>query len=328
MSRVLVTGGAGFIGSHLIDRYLERGWDVVALDDLSSGRESNLARALRNPNFRLVVGDVRDEAVVAELVRSADLVLHMAARVGLKLVVQSAVETLGANVDGTQMVLRQAVRYGRKIVVASTSEVYGLATKFPSSEEDPITIGSPTKSRWSYALSKALDESAALAHYREDGLPAIVVRLFNTVGPRQTAHYGMVIPRFVRQALAGEPLTVYGDGTQTRCFGYVGDIVNGIVALTDEPKALGQVINLGNPQETRILDLAQRILTLTASRSPLEFVPYDRAYEANFEEIYRRVPDIAKARELIGFAPRMGLGDILAAVVEEQSQAPPRAVPA
>jgi len=328
VSRVLVTGGAGFIGSHLIDRYLERGWDVVALDDLSSGRESNLARALRNPNFRLVVGDVRDEAVVAELVRSADLVLHMAARVGLKLVVQSAVETLGANVDGTQMVLRQAVRYGRKIVVASTSEVYGLATKFPSSEEDPITIGSPTKSRWSYALSKALDESAALAHYREDGLPAIVVRLFNTVGPRQTAHYGMVIPRFVRQALAGEPLTVYGDGTQTRCFGYVGDIVNGIVALTDEPKALGQVINLGNPQETRILDLAQRILTLTASRSPLEFVPYDRAYEANFEEIYRRVPDIAKARELIGFAPRMGLGDILAAVVEEQSQAPPRAVPA
>jgi len=324
MNRVLVTGGAGFIGSHLIDRYLARGCEVVALDDLSSGRESNLAQALPNPKFRLVIGDVRDDAVVGNLVRDTDLIFHMAARVGLKLVVQSAVETLSANIDGAQTVLRQAVRYGRKIVVASTSEVYGLTTRFPSNEDDPITIGSPVKSRWSYALSKAVDESAALAHYREDGLQAVVVRLFNTVGPRQTSRYGMVIPRFVRQALAGEPITIYGDGTQTRCFGHVSDILDGIMALSEAPAAFGQVINVGNPQETRILDLAQRILALTGSRSRLEFISYDEAYEANFEEIYRRVPDIAKAHSLVGFAPRLGLADILSAVVAEQSQAPPR----
>ena len=303
MSRVLVTGGAGFIGSHLCDAYLARGNDVVVLDDLSSGNERNLAAALQTARCELVVGDVRDEVLVQSLVERCDLVFHLAGRIGLMLVVQSALRTLATNVEGTNVVLRQAAKYQRKTLVASTSEVYGLSKEFPSREDGAIVIGSPEKNRWSYACSKAVDEFTALAYHREEGLPAVAVRLFNTVGPRQSARYGMVIPRFVSQALRGEPLTVYGDGTQTRCF-----------------CSVGEVVNIGNPEEVRIIDLAHRVIAATNSQSTVRFVSFDEAYEANFEEIMRRVPDIGRARELIGFSPHYDLDAILREIIAEQSE--------
>lgn len=320
MSRVLITGGAGFIGSHLCDAYLGRGSNVIVLDDLSSGNERNLAAALQTGRCELVVGDVRDEIVVQSLVERCDLVFHMAARIGLMLVVQSALRTLAANVDGTSVVLRQAAKYHRKILVASTSEVYGLSREFPSREDGAIVIGSPEKNRWSYACSKAVDEFAALAYHREEGLPAIAVRLFNTVGPRQSARYGMVIPRFVRQALSGEPLTVYGDGTQTRCFCYVGEVVAALTKLIEHPGALGKIVNIGNPEEVRIIDLANRVIAATDSRSTIKLVSFEEAYEANFEEIMRRVPDITRARDLIGFSPRFDLDAILSEIIADHRE--------
>jgi UDP-glucose 4-epimerase len=330
MSQVLITGGAGFIGSHLADVYLARGHDVTVLDDLSSGNERNLEAAGRTDRCRIVIGDVRDEELVRRLVEQSDLVFHLAARIGLMLVVESALRTLETNVEGTQVVLRHAAKFKRRILVASTSEVYGLTKEFPSREDDPITIGSPEKNRWSYACSKMVDEFAALAYHREQGLPAFVVRLFNTVGPRQSARYGMVMPRFVRQALAGEPLTVYGDGTQSRCFCHVGEVVDALMKLVDCPAAMGKVVNIGNPQQTRILDLARRVIETTNSSSTVTFVPFDQAYEANFEEIVRRVPHIGRARELIGFSPSLGLDAILSEVIAEQraNAMGPAAVPA
>ncbi len=320
MSRVLVTGGAGFIGSHLCDAYLARGNDVVVLDDLSSGNERNLAAALQTARCELVVGDVRDEVLVQSLVERCDLVFHLAGRIGLMLVVQSALRTLATNVEGTNVVLRQAAKYQRKTLVASTSEVYGLSKEFPSREDGAIVIGSPEKNRWSYACSKAVDEFTALAYHREEGLPAVAVRLFNTVGPRQSARYGMVIPRFVSQALRGEPLTVYGDGTQTRCFCSVGEVVAALTKLVEHPGAVGKVVNIGNPEEVRIIDLAHRVIAATNSQSTVRFVSFDEAYEANFEEIMRRVPDIGRARELIGFSPHYDLDAILREIIAEQSE--------
>ncbi|MDP9111913.1 MAG: SDR family NAD(P)-dependent oxidoreductase [Candidatus Eremiobacteraeota bacterium] len=318
MKTVLITGGAGFIGSHLSDAYLKAGWKVIAIDDLSTGRLENLQSAGKSSNFTFVEGDIRNDAVIGPAMRQSDLVVHLAARIGLKLVIESPLKTLESNVKGTEVVLRHAAVSGTPTIVASTSEVYGLATKYPSSEEDPVMFGSPTAGRWSYACSKAYDESLSIAHHRENGLPAIVVRLFNTVGPRQTARYGMVLPRFIRQALAGEPLTVYGAGDQTRCFGHVADIVGGLMRLAQEPKAIGQVINLGNPHEIAIADLAKKILQATGSSAEIKLVPFEEAYGAGFEEIMRRVPDIEKARKLIGFAPQFGLDDIVRDVVEEQ----------
>jgi UDP-glucose 4-epimerase len=236
------------------------------------------------------------------------------------LVVQSALRTLAANVEGTSVVLRQAAKYHRKILVASTSEVYGLSREFPSREDGAIVIGSPEKNRWSYACSKAVDEFAALAYYREEGLPTIAVRLFNTVGPRQSARYGMVIPRFVRQALSGEPLTVYGDGTQTRCFCYVGEVVTALMKLVEHPGALGKIVNIGNPEEVRIIDLANRVIAATNSRSTIKFVSFEEAYEANFEEIMRRMPDITRARDLIGFSPRFDLDAILSEIIADHRE--------
>lgn len=311
MKTALVTGGAGFIGSHLCDFYLRNGWSVIALDDLSTGRLENVGEARRSSHFRFVHGDVRDDAVVDECMRDADVVHHLAARVGLKLVVESALETLNVNVEGTAAVLRAAAQYGVSALIASTSEVYGLTDRYPSREDDPVTFGSPEVGRWSYASSKACDESLALAYFRERGLHVTVVRLFNTVGPRQSAHYGMVLPRFVQQAAQCRPLTVYGDGTQTRCFAHVRDIVPALAALVESPQAAGRIFNLGNPQEVSIAELAATVVAVAGSSSPIEFVPFASAYGHDFEEIMRRVPDIGRAAETIHFKPAAQLAEIV-----------------
>ena len=326
MSTVLITGGAGFIGSHLSDAYLAAGWKVIALDDLSTGSLFNLRNALQSPNFEFLEGDVCDEALVRAAMSRSDLVVHLAARIGLKLVIESPLKTLETNAKGAEVVLRCATAAQVRIILASTSEVYGLATKLPSHEDDAITFGSPAVGRWSYACSKAYDEFLALALARESGLPVTVVRLFNTVGPRQSARYGMVLPRFVRQALAGEALTVYGNGSQTRCFGYVRDIVWALRTLAAEPRAVGEVFNLGSPEEITILELAHHVIAATQSGSAIEFVPFSKAYSAGFEEIVKRMPDIGKIGALIGFKPSASIDDVIRAVV--QSQRDERAVAA
>lgn len=316
MKRFLITGGAGFIGSHLTDAVLAHGHSVIALDNLETGSRENVEQALINRNFQLVVGDICDAPLVDKLARKCDVVVHLAARFGLNLVIESPLRTVDVNVRGTEAVMGAATRYGCRTIVASTSAVYGLATKVPSAEDDPITFGSPAKGRWAYACSKAVDEFLALALARERGLPSTIVRLFNTVGPRQSARYGMVLPRFVRQALANEPLTVYGDGTQTRSFCYVGDVVGALLKMVDCDATIGEIYNVGNPQEVRIFELAQKIVRQTGSASTIGFVPFDDAYAAGFEEIHRRIPDITKLRETIGFVPRVSLDEIITSVVE------------
>jgi UDP-glucose 4-epimerase len=314
VKNVLITGGAGFIGSHLAARYISMGVSVRVVDNMSTGNIGNLA-GLDPALLEVVVADIRDEQRMSALVRGCDLVVHLAARVGLKVVVEQPLETLETNVEGTASVLRAASENKTKVIVASTSEVYGLATRIPSSEEDPITIGAPTRNRWSYAASKALDEFLAFAYWREQHLPIVVVRLFNTVGPRQSGRYGMVIPSFIRMAMANEPLTVYGDGTQTRCFCHVRDVAGALVALADDPRAVGEVFNLGNPEETTINDLAARVIALTGSSSKIVYMSHDVAYGEAFQEIYRRVPNITKIQEAIGFAPSARLDGILREII-------------
>lgn len=314
--RVLVTGGAGFIGSHVCDALLAQGHEAIAFDDLSTGTRENVAHLREDRRFSLVEADVRDERAVGAAMESCDAAIHLAARIGLKIVVESPLETIEVNARGTEVVLGVAARRRLPAIVASTSEVYGLATKFPSAETDPICFGSPTVGRWSYACAKAYDEFYALALHRERDLPVVVVRLFNTVGPRQTGRYGMVVPRFVRQALEGAPLTVYGDGTQTRCFCHVKDVAGGLLAVLERiDRTAGQVFNLGNPQETSIVALARLVIEMTGSSSGIRNVPFDEAYPPGFEEIMRRVPDIAKARRQLGFAPRADLQSILRDVI-------------
>lgn len=322
MKTVFITGGAGFIGSHLSDAYLEQGWKVIVLDNLSTGSLQNLDRARSSPDFEFVEGDLADELLVSLAVQRSTLVVHLAARIGLKLVMESPLKTLETNAKGTEVVLKHATQARVRTIVASTSEVYGLTTKFPSHEDDPITFGSPKSGRWSYACSKAYDEFLAFASFAECGLPVTVVRLFNTVGPRQSARYGMVLPRFVRQALAGEPLTVYGDGSQTRCFGYIADVVSALQMLAAEPRAHGEIFNLGNPQEISILDLAKRVITRTNSTSTIEHVPFTSAYGQGFEEIMKRVPDIGKIARLTGFAPKASIDQIIDSVRESQAGEP------
>ena len=319
MKKVLITGAAGFIGSHLTDAYLREGWSVVGIDDLSTGRLENLDLARTSDRFAFVCADIaKDEDALASAMRGSDRIVHLAARIGLKLVIESPLKTLETNVQGTETVLRHATTAATPTIIASTSEVYGATTKFPSSESDSVAFGSPEKGRWSYACSKAYDESLALAYHRERGLPATIVRLFNTVGPRQSSRYGMVIPRFVRQALAGEPMTVYGDGTQTRCFCHVGEVVDALVLLGGHTESVGQILNLGNPHEISIVALAEKVRLLTPSSSPIAHVPFDVAYGDGFEEIVRRVPDITKIRAAIGFEPHRTIDDIISDVVEEQ----------
>ena len=316
--RVLVTGGAGFIGSHLVEALLARGDWVHVLDDLSTGSIANLDTVRANPRLKVHVDSFVNEPLLAELTDRSDLVFHLAAAVGVRLIVESPVRTIETNVTGTELVLRQALKKRRPVFLASTSEVYGKASKVPFSEEDDLVLGPTSKNRWSYAASKMLDEFLGLAYWRERGLPVVIGRLFNTVGPRQVGHYGMVVPRLVGQALAGKPLTVYGDGRQSRCFGYVGDVVKGILALMDERRACGEVFNIGNDREISILDLAKKVRAAVNPRLKIVKIPYTKAYGPGFEDMRRRVPDLRKIRKAVGYRPTHGIDDILARVIAHQ----------
>ena len=318
--KVLITGGAGFIGSHLADTYIARGDEVFVIDDLSTGSIANIAHLKEHPRFHYVIDTVQNTPVTAELVDGCDVIFHLAAAVGVKLIVESPVRTIETNVHCTEVILALANKKKKKVLVASTSEVYGLSNDVPFREDGNLVMGATTKGRWSYACSKAIDEFLALAYWREKKLPTVVVRLFNTVGPRQTGQYGMVIPTFVKQALAGRPITVYGDGKQTRCFGYVGDVVGALVALMEHTEATGQVFNIGSHEEVSILEVAQRVKELTKSASDIVFVPYDEAYEEGFEDMPRRVPDITKVSALIGFQPQIKLDGILEQVIAYHSR--------
>jgi UDP-glucose 4-epimerase len=314
--RVLITGGAGFIGSHLSERLLEDGHEVFAIDNLSTGSIENIEHLKHRPGFHYTIDSITNEPLLAELIDRCDVVFHLAAAVGVKLIVEAPVHTIETNVHGTEVVLKLANKKKKLVIVASTSEVYGKSAIVPFTEDADLVLGPTVKHRWAYACSKMIDEFLALAYWKEKKLPVIVIRLFNTVGPRQTGQYGMVVPNFVRQALAGEPMTVFGDGTQARSFTYVGDVVRAMTALMNEPGAVGQVFNIGNGAEITILELARKIKAMTGSRSEIVLVPYDQAYEAGFEDMPRRVPDISKINALVGFEPRVQLDEILTRVIE------------
>ena len=316
--RALITGGAGFIGSHLADHLLDRGDQVVLLDDLSTGRLENIKHLTGRPDAEFVLGSILNSDLVDDVTSRVDTVFHLAAAVGVTLIVEKPLESLMTNIRGTETVVEKAHKYHRRLLVMSTSEIYGKNTSDSLSEEDDRILGSPLKSRWSYSEAKAIDEILAYTYWREKGLETVIVRLFNTVGPRQTGSYGMVLPRFVSQALRGEPITVFGDGAQTRCFCGVQDIVGGFLALSEHPEAFGRVFNLGGSEEIAITDLAKRVIHLTESTSSIEFIPYDIAYEEGFEDMERRVPDTTRAHELVGFAPTAGLDDIIRSVIEDQ----------
>ena len=313
--RMLITGGAGFIGSHLSDSLLEAGHQVSVLDDLSTGSMDNIAHLKSHPSFRYTIDSVTNEPLLAELIDGCDVVFHLAAAVGVKKIVEEPVHTIETNVHGTEVVLKHANKKKKLVVIASTSEVYGKSTAVPFHEDADLVMGPTPKHRWAYACSKAIDEFLALAYWKEKKLPVIIVRFFNTVGPRQSGQYGMVIPNFVRQALAGQPITVHGDGTQSRSFTYVGDVIGALLKLVAEPSAIGQVFNIGNPEEITILELAQRVRRLVGSQSEIVLVPYAQAYEAGFEDMPRRVPDLRKIDRLIGYKPLVDLDEILTRVI-------------
>jgi UDP-glucose 4-epimerase len=312
----LITGGAGFIGSHLAEALLARGDNVFVLDNLSTGAMENIVHLKGRSGFEYFIDSIENEGLLAELIDRSDVVFHFAAAVGVKLIVEQPVRTIETNVHGTEIVLKHANKKKKLVVIASTSEVYGKSEDVPFRENSDLVLGPTTKHRWAYACSKAIDEFLALAYWKERQLPVIVVRFFNTVGPRQTGQYGMVIPNFVRQALAGEPITVFGDGTQSRSFTHVADVVQALLKLVKEPKAVGQVINIGNVGEISILKLAERVRELSDSKSMIKLVPYDEAYESGFEDMPRRVPDLTKVTALIGYKPRFSLDDILSQVIE------------
>lgn len=314
---VLVTGGAGFIGSHLVEALLANRDSVIVLDNLFTGRLENLDAVIGHPELRFVQGSVLDELVVDELVHVSDVVLHLAAAVGVRLIVEQPLRSFTTNIKGSENVIEAAHRYRRRILITSTSEIYGKNGGIPLTESADRLLGPPSVARWAYSTAKAVDEILAYSYHRERGLPTTVVRLFNTVGARQSAAYGMVIPRLVRQAVRGEPITVYGDGQQTRCFCHVDDVVEGIVGLVDHPGSHGEVFNLGSQEEISILDLAGRIVELAGSSSPIELVPYEQAYEVGFEDMRRRVPDTAKIRRLTGWRPTRSLDEILAETIVE-----------
>ncbi|MGH9106481.1 MAG: NAD-dependent epimerase/dehydratase family protein [Acidimicrobiales bacterium] len=317
MARFLVTGGAGFIGSHLAEALLGAGHEVSALDTLSTGRLSNLDAVRGHPRFSFTQGSVLDELAVDQAIRDCDVVVHLAAAVGVKLIVDEPLYSLTTNIKGAITVLEAAHRYRRKAMVASSSEIYGKNNSGPLDESSDRVLGSPAVTRWAYSTSKAVDEILAYAYHHERGLPTIVVRMFNTVGPRQSPAYGMVVPRFVRQALAGEPLTVYGDGTQTRCFCHVADVVDALVRLLGEPRAEGEVFNVGSTEEISVHELAELVIERTGSRSQVVHLPYDVAYEVGFEDMARRVPEVGKLRRLTGWHATRELGEILDDVIAE-----------
>ena len=316
--KALVTGGAGFIGSHLVDRLLADGHSVIALDNLSTGSHGNIEHLLDSPRFEFVLGSILNADLVDDVVCRSDAVFHLAAAVGVELIVERPLESLTTNVRGSEIVLEKAHKYGRRTLVTSTSEIYGKNTSDRLREDDDRILGSPLKSRWSYSEAKAIEEVLAHTYWRQKGLETVIVRLFNTVGPRQTGHYGMVIPRFVNQAIRGDTVTVYGNGRQTRCFCHVGDIVDALVALLDHQEAYGRVFNLGGSEEIAIEELAHRVIALAGSDSKVRYVPYEEAYEEGFEDMQRRVPDTTRARELIGFEPTADLDYIIKSVVEDQ----------
>ena len=313
----LITGGAGFVGSHLADRLVERGDQVILLDDLSTGRFANIEHLIGGPTVEFVLGSVLNADLVDHVVSKADVVYHLAAAVGVNLIVEKPLESLMTNIRGTETVVEKAHKYGRRLLLTSTSEIYGKNTSDKLSEDDDRILGSPLKSRWSYSAAKAIDEILAYTYWREKGLETIIARLFNTVGPRQTGSYGMVMPRFVGQALRNQPITIFGDGTQTRCFCHVNDVVGGLVSLAAHPEAIGKVFNIGGSQEISICDLAKRIIELSGSKSQLEFIPYDVAYETGFEDMVRRVPDTDRARRLVGFETSFDLDDMIRSVITE-----------
>ncbi len=314
--RALITGGAGFIGSHLADLLLAGGHEVWVLDNLSTGSIENIAHLKDHPRFHYTIDSVMNEPLLAEMLDHSDVVFHLAAAVGVKKIVEEPVATIETNVHGTEVVLKHASKKKKLVVVASTSEVYGKSLQVPFSEDADLVLGPSDKHRWAYACSKLIDEFHALAYYKEKKLPVIVVRLFNTVGPRQSGQYGMVIPSFVKQALSGRPITVFGDGTQSRSFTYVGDVVRALVALVEHPGAIGKVFNIGNGEEITIRGLAEKIKAMTASTSEIVTIPYEQAYEAGFEDMPRRVPDITRINALIGYRPTVDLDEILATVIE------------
>jgi UDP-glucose 4-epimerase len=314
--KALITGGAGFIGSHLSERLLEEGHEVIALDNLSTGSIANIAHLKGRGGFSYAIDSITNESLLAELIDRSDVVFHLAAAVGVKLIVEQPVHTIETNVHGTEVVLKHANKKKKLVFIASTSEVYGKSTDVPFREEADLVLGPSAKHRWAYACSKLIDEFLALAYWKEKKLPVVIVRLFNTVGPRQTGQYGMVLPTFVRQALAGQPITVFGDGTQTRSFTYVGDVVDALIRLAGDTRAVGQVFNIGNMGEVTIADLAARVKELTGSCSPIHYIPYDQAYEAGFEDMPRRVPDISKIRAFMGYEPKLQLDDIIRSVIE------------
>ena len=318
MTIALITGGAGFIGSHLTERLLGQGDEVYVIDDLSTGSVRNLNHLKVNPRFHYVIDSLMNERVLAELVDSVDVVYHLAATVGVFLVVESPVNTIETTVKGTELVLKWANKKKRKVLLTSTSEVYGKGVKIPFSETDDLLIGPSNMGRWSYASSKLLDEFMAMAYHKQYRLPTVVARLFNTVGPRQSGRYGMVIPRFVSQALAGQPLTVFGDGQQSRCFCHVEDAVTALVSLMEHPETVGQIYNIGTPHEVTINDLARRVIELTGNRSEIRYVPYGEAYSEGFEDMRRRVPDITKITQAIGWQPVNDLDKILEQVIAAQ----------
>jgi len=316
--KVLITGGAGFIGSHLADHLLARGDQVVILDDLSTGRLSNIEHLMGRPDVEFVLGSILNSDLVDSVVSRVEVVYHLAAAVGVELIVEKPLQSLMTNIRGSEIVFEKAHKHGARMLVTSTSEIYGKNTSDRLREDDDRILGSPLKSRWSYSEAKAIDEILAYTYWREKGLETVIVRLFNTVGPRQTGSYGMVIPRFVSQALRNDAITVYGSGDQTRCFCFVGDIVKGMVDLCNTPEAFGKVFNLGGNEEVSIRDLAERIIAAAGSTSKVEYIPYDVAYEEGFEDMQRRVPDTTRAFNLIGFQPTVGLDDIIAQVIDEQ----------
>jgi len=318
--KALITGGAGFIGSHLAEELLARGHDAHVLDNLSTGSIENVAHLKGRDGFSYTIDSVTNESLLAELIDQSDVVFHLAAAVGVKLIVEQPVHTIETNVHGTEVVLKHANKKKKLVFVASTSEVYGKSTDVPFREGADLVLGATVRHRWAYACSKLIDEFLALAYWKERKLPVVVVRLFNTVGPRQTGQYGMVLPTFVRQALASQPITVFGDGTQSRSFTYVADVVDALIKLANEPRAVGEVFNIGNTEEVTIGALAERVRALTASASPIHHIPYDEAYEAGFEDMPRRVPDISKIQALIDYQPRLGLDDIIRTVVEHMRQ--------
>ncbi len=315
--KILITGGAGFVGSHLADKLIAEGHEITVIDDLSTGRYSNVEHLEGNPNFRLIIDTVLNAELMEELVRETDRVFHMASAVGVRLIMEQPVKTIETIFHGTDVVLKFCSRYRKRVLIPSTSEVYGKGASVPFREEDDLLTGATDKHRWAYACAKTLDEFLALAHWKETRLPVVVVRLFNTVGPRQTGQYGMVVPRFVHAAMKNEPITIHGDGTQSRCFGHVLDVVEGLTRVLETPACFGQVINLGNDEETSIKQLAEKAIALAGSSSELHFVSYDEVYGEGFEDMQRRVPSLDKAKRLVGYQPTRSLADIINDVIRE-----------